>query len=421
MSTPSLRRALLLAVPLVLLLVGCRRQIYQPDLPGEVAEIEVPGAAVEAYGTMTDHPCPNIYEPPCADGTGCSPADGTVISDGPPYAAPEFSWTYGCNPDGYQLTLRCTDPLFCDLPVISRNITNWVSSLHGPARSYDPDMTLEPGFYTWRISAFQSDLFPDNYYYSTKNSFWVGETCTDADDLPTPSLSYPYEGEVIHTHHPSVKVEFSWFVEPTHPVGCLPDDFNGQVATDAAFTHNVVNIVTGAGLVTHGESETELGRCRTYYWRVRSMLDDVGGPWSETQSFRIRPGGDGWCISDMIFQAKVNLACRLGPGTLYGRVAYIGAGESHPADGRNADGQWLHLADLGCYVNRELVDPVQEEPTPGEDPAGLLPILPDPELPVEEPDVCTPTVSSAECSAFGGTWFLEGRDPKNPIYRCDCP
>ena len=421
MPTLSLRRALLLAVPLVMLLGACKKTIAQADLPSEIAEIEAPSAAVEVYGTMTDHPCPNIYEPPCADGTGCSPVDGTVISNGPPYAAPEFSWTYGCNPDGYQLTLRCTDPLFCDLPVISQNITTWDASLHGPKRSYDPDMTLQPGFYTWRISAFQSDIFPDNYFYSTSNSFWVGETCTDADDLPTPSLSSPWDGQVIKTHHPSTKVEFSWFLDYGDPIACLPDDFNGQIATDPDFTQNVVNIVTEAGLLTHGESEDALKRCRTYYWRVRSMLDEVGGPWSETQSFRIRPAGDGWCLSDLVLQASVNLSCRIGPGSLYGRVAYIAAGESHPVDGRNADGTWLHLYDLGCYVNRELGDLLPgEELTPGVDPVDVLPVLPDPELPTETPKECKPTMGQTECEATGGTWIPANVRIKQDA-RCDCP
>jgi len=420
MSALAVRRALLVTVPLVLLLAGCRKQAYQPDLPGEIQEIEGPGVAVEAYGTLTDHPCPNIYELPCADGTGCSPADGTIITHGPPYDAPEFSWTYGCNPDGYHLTLRCTDPLYCDLPILSRDVTTWDPDLHGPARSYDPDMTLEPGYYKWWISAFQSDIFPSAVGTGSSRSFWVGEICEDVEDIAAPLLSLPMDGDISYSAETSMKIDFSWHLPDDPWVPCLPDDFNGQIAEDAAFTVRVQNIVTGAGLLDYGESEGELKRCRTYYWRVRGMLGEEGGPWSETHTFKIMPSGSTLCLNVVVGRALVSLSCRVGPGTDYGKVAYLAAGETHPVDGRNASGTHVRIADLGCYVPREMVELESEDALPGADVGDLLTILPDPPRPTltppEEPrsPACYPTMSWAQCTA-GGWKYDTGRN------LCLCP
>ena len=424
MSALAVRRALLVGMPLVLLLAGCRKQVYQPDLPGEIQEIEGPGAAVEAYGTMTDHPCPNIYELPCADGTGCSPADGTIITHGPPYDAPEFSWTYGCNPDGYRLTLRCySDPLLCDLPILSRDVTTWDHDLHGPARSYDPDMTLEPGYYKWWISAFQSDIFPNAVGTGSSRSFWVGEICEDAEDIAAPLLSLPMDGDIYYSAKTSMKVDFSWHLPDNPWVPCLPDDFNGQIAEDAAFTARVQNIVTGAGLLDYGESEGELKRCRTYYWRVRGMLGEEGGPWSATHTFKIMPSGSELCLNVVVGRALVNLSCRVGPGTDYGKVAYLAAGETHAVDGRNASGTHVRIADLGCYVPTELVDLESEEPSGGVPGVDDLPVLADPPTPTPPPIVCRATMGPGPCAAAGGTWIAN-----TPTFTgqqagggCDCP
>ncbi len=372
------------------------------------------------YGYLTDHPCPNIYKPPCSDGTGCSPADGTIISEGPPFQAPEFSWTYDCNPDGYHLTLRCTDPLLCDLPVLSQNLTTYDPTIHGPARSFDPEMTLQPGYYHWWISAFQSDIFPPSVGTGTSHGFYVGNICEGVEDLVAPILTLPWNTQEFYSSETSLKLDFTWRFPDSPFVACLPDDFNGQIAEDAAFTVRVQNIVTGPGLLLYGEPEGVLKRCRTYYWRVRGMLNEEGGPWSETRTFRIMPSGSELCLNVVVGKAKVNLTCRVGPGTAYAKVAYLAAGETHPVDGRNASGTHVRIADLGCYVPRELVELESEEPFPGADVGDLLSVLPDPPLPTvtptEEPrsPVCYPTMSWAQCTA-GGLKYDTGKN------RCMCP
>jgi hypothetical protein len=110
----------------------------------------------------------------------------------------------------------------------------------------------------------------------------------------------------------------------------------------------------------------------------------------------------------------------VGPGTAYAKVAYLAAGETHPVDGRNASGTHVRIADLGCYVPRELVELESEEPFPGADVGDLLSVLPDPPLPTvtptEEPrsPVCYPTMSWAQCTA-GGLKYDTGKN------RCMCP
>ncbi len=422
MSISSASRTVLLAMLAALALAAC--DSLPVNLPAEFEElpalVQIGATPVVPLVDVTDNPCPSLYAQPCADGTECLPARGTVISDGPPFQAPAFSWTYVCNPDGYYLKVQCTDPGLCAEPVISEDLTAYDPSLHGPARSYEPGITLQPGYYNWWISAFQSSLFSAPSGSVTSFGFYVGNICEGVEDLVPPLLDSPWDDAGIRAPETAPKVRFYWKLPDNPFVACLPDDFNGEIAEDSAFTVRVQNIVTASGLVNTGEPETDLRQCVTYYWRVRGMLNEEGGPWSETRTFRILPSGSESCIPSLTAIAKVNLTCRRGPGTAYGKIAFLSAGETHPVDGINANGTHVRLADLLCYVPKEMVDLKPEEPYSGADVGELLSVLPDPPLPTATPAKAPPSLTSsaslpsAVCEANGWTYNYQ-------LKRCNCP
>ena len=200
----------------------------------------------------------------------------------------------------------------------------------------------------------------------------------------------------------------------------------GQVSTDSTFATGVVPILTSSPLeVTRGAVGGAVEWCHTYYWRVRSHAGAVTGPWSETYSFKIAPPeGRDTCLQAKIEAiATTNATCRLGPGTAYGISSYVPAGESHPVEGRNADGTWLKLQDLGCYIYRGLLAlEVGGTPFPGgADVSDLMSVLPDPPLPTETPlPVCKSTMGQDECdshTAASGITRIAGVSPGT----CDCP
>jgi hypothetical protein len=383
------------------------------------AIVETGATPVVPLGVTTENPCPSLYAQPCADGTGCLPANGTVISDGPPFRAPTFSWTYVCNPDGYHFELQCSDPARCADPVLSEDLTAYDPSIYGPARSFDPGITLQPGYYRWWVKAFQSGLFSSPSGSVSSYGFYVGNLCDGVGDLVAPVLVDPWNDAQINTGVTAPKVRFSWKLPDDPFAACLPDDFNGQVSEDPTFTVKVQNIVTLPGLVNSGESEYELFRCVTYYWRVRGMLNEEGGPWSETRSFRLLPSGGGTC-PPVTVMPKVNLTCRVGPSPAYAKIAFLSAGEVHPADGINAAGTHIRLAELFCYVPKELVDLGPEEVIPGVDLVKLLSVVPDPPLPTATPTkeppslTCSANLPSAVCIANGWTYNYQ-------LKSCNCP
>lgn len=100
--------------------------------------IEFEAAAELPYGSTTNHPCPNIFEPPCADGSGCSPNDEAVLLDSSP---PLFTWSYDCHPDGYRYALREAH-LEHDDVLHAQDLTTYDPSIHGPICSDQPEVVL---------------------------------------------------------------------------------------------------------------------------------------------------------------------------------------------------------------------------------------------------------------------------------------
>jgi len=253
-----------------------------------------------------------------------------------------------------------------------------------------------------------------------------------------PDLHYPDEGQIFVCEQSSC----DWFQPPRGAAGGIfPQDgfqwhsrsvckiaYEGQVSADSTFATGVVPIRTSFPTDSFGGWVEDLVEgCHTYYWRVREVIADTQGPWSAAGSFRIvPPGGESECG---ILQASIeavatqNATCRLGPGTAYGISSYVPAGESHPVEGRNADGTWLKLQDLGCYIYRGLLAlEVGGTPFPGgADVSDLMSVLPDPPLPTETPaegshvPACSSTLSQAECGPAGGTWVV------GAVPYCKCP
>ncbi|MCJ7707773.1 MAG: hypothetical protein MUO38_09170 [Anaerolineales bacterium] len=209
--------------------------------------------------------------------------------------------------------------------------------------------------------------------------------------------------------------------------GCVPEKTLGQIAEGEGFTSNVKGILTGPGLAMESAYAGLLERCHTYYWRVRARIDGGDGPWSEGRRFRILPQGGLMACLDVqaaIGKVKVNAACRAGPGTAYPIGAYAAAGEEHPVEGRNTDGTWYMLKDLGCSIGAGMLEFLPQPAFPTTELIGdLLPILPDPPLPTsaltEEPKGAScrgDLLTKADCEAAGGAWMGVGTNPQ-----CQCP
>jgi hypothetical protein len=222
------------------------------------------------------------------------------------------------------------------------------------------------------------------------------------------------------------EVFFHWSYDPV--ADCLPDRYEGQIAEDPDFTTNVMEFVS-TGLYENVFSEP-LYRCHTYYWRVRGMLDEEPGPWSETWSFIVGPeedcGGLKMPIGAIEAVASENSACRVGPSPAYGIAGYAAAGERRMIVGRNADGTWFQTIE-GCYINSRLlnVELVQGTPFPqGADVGDLMSLIPEvPDPPTPTVPVCTAAMGQGGCAAAGGTWVCATKCTVacTESCTCDCP
>jgi len=427
MPTSSFRRTLLMALPLLLLLTACQVQMLQqqPDAgdtnPGleqqpPAAQPAIPTDRCTGYDFETADPC---------DPGECTPDEYEIVpwSEASP-GAPEFTWTYPCNPDGYRVTLYemglTQDDPFVELG--SDEITDFDPSVGGPRRSWQPGVDLEPATaYAYALEPYRSSESPSGTSGSTH--FWTGPFCLN---VPTdaPTLTGPEDGHVITVTQAQTSGlgGFAWKY-PDAP--CLVT-FEAEISSNAAFASSVLPIHTASPAQRYGGVFDALEWCRTYYWHVRATTDAGQGPWSETRSVRIEPTeGMSACFQLLPIDAVAteNLSCRIGPGTIYGISTYLAAGERHPVEGRNADGSWVMLADLRCYVKRILVE-LHEDGTllpPDADLGDRLALLTDPPTPAAPVTACKPTMNQPECLAAGGSWECVKVAGLPDSCKCDCP
>jgi hypothetical protein len=138
MSALPLRRVLLLAVPLTLVLAGCNlgqgKSVAGPDLgQANPAVGEAPPAVEPA--TVISNRCTVdqlMATLPCQGedaGSVCAPdASAAIPWNGSSTDAPQLTWTYPCNPDGYRVELR-----WGDTKLASAEITAVDPNVGGPA------------------------------------------------------------------------------------------------------------------------------------------------------------------------------------------------------------------------------------------------------------------------------------------------
>jgi len=422
MSALPPRLAIPIVVPLALILAACGN--------GETkAKPTVQPTAV--ITECTDAQLEEIYL--CAGedaGSVCTPAQGTIVEwAGPSTTPPELTWTSPCHPHGYEVVLQTAPASGQGFPsfLASAEITAHDPELGGPERSWSPDAHLpwSGARYRYLLRPMQSGEAENEPHDYSEIVFWTGPLCMGTPPPNPPSLSFPQDGAAytVLDQFTSGYPIFRWFSVP-HPA-CLMK-YQGQVATDEAFTTDLVPILGryGSPMDTDGMVKRHLQWCHEYYWRVRAVTDNGQGPWSQTRSFSLMPeGGEDQCAEEGIpvrtpgagYEVIVtkNAACRTGPGTNFGIAAYATAGEKHPVDGRNADGTWFRLADLRCYVAGSLL---QDRPD--------VPVLPDPPTPTLPAIKCQPSMGQGECAAAGGTWVCATKCVGfkcTESCTCDCP
>ncbi|MCJ7707774.1 MAG: hypothetical protein MUO38_09175 [Anaerolineales bacterium] len=183
MRATSLPRSAFVALPLVLALAACNDMAAAPSGPNNAnLAIEQQWPALEAGNqVVTDHPCPNIFEPPCKDGTGCTPSHDEILEGNGPLFA-HLSWTYDCNPDGYHVGLKYAPGDF----IYEGNVSAYDPAIHGPARSWSSDDPLAPATrYQWDVGAYQDGVF-SGYDHVATSFFWTGPICTQTQSVMAP-------------------------------------------------------------------------------------------------------------------------------------------------------------------------------------------------------------------------------------------
>ena len=426
MSAPLLRRTLLLTVLLTLTLAACQNQsVAGPDTGDtgpEVGEQALVGQPASIHCTSEQLEAVD----PCQGedvGSVCTPEDYAVVpwtGDGNT-AAPDLTWTYPCNPSSFYVDLWTGA---YDYP--SDSITAPDPDGGGQTFSWSPDTPLPyQGHLYYYILEATGEVASSKW---VATYFWTGPFCTDAP-LFGPVQLYPRHERVFVLQEQSTQgsdvdapgFEWEYHTDWNRQLWHCLTQYEGQVSTDSTFATGVMPILASSPMLEEGGVVGgALEWCHTYYWRVRAYTDAGQGPWSHTHSFDIvPPGGESECgilhVSIGAVAAQ-NARCRLGPSTAYGVATYVAAGERHPVEGRNADGTWFKLQDLGCYISGELLAFEQQgTPFPGgadvSDLMRTLPILPDPPLPTQPPEeapsgpACSSTLPEEACGAAGGTWI----------------
>jgi hypothetical protein len=376
-----------------------QKQLHAEDVPQESAELEAPPIEENVESPAIDDNivplsnCAFMDTDICEDPSGCGPID--VITN----LSPTFTWTYGCNPDAYGITLSREGLQY---PQFVEHIDEFDEEVGGPRRSWTPSRQLDPGsHYYWSVHSLISTwngVDTPSYYYET---FWTGPRCDPATMEP-PDLTQPFVGSEFDPGE-IVNLSWEWLQD-----GCIPDGYEPQLSRKSNFSELVP--LEYDPTIPQGLARTQEGvqACKTYYWRVGAISQGEHGPFSGPRSFKVNGGGS-FCLYAHLFRVAKQAVCRLGYSAEYPAVRYYEVGEELEITGRNRQKTWLKLGD--CWIAASLgeVEGDLEE----------VQILSAPPLPTptEEPLKCTPKLDKGDCKEAGGEWV--GSLAGKPY--CKCP
>ncbi len=194
---------------------------------------------------------------------------------------PRFEWhgSDSCEPDNFHLYIKENKPWGYD-----SSTGPWMGISHPIPL---PEDSLVPGKeYSWMMQA-RNDYDPQesgDYIgpWSEYDFFYTGPACTGTL-LTAPEIEVPLaqggnpENDNWITH--SGPQDFQW----SYPGGCLPEFYDYQFATDAAFTDIVLSGTTTELYFMH-LSET-FPNCSSLFWRVAARMGSSVGPWSDAFQF----------------------------------------------------------------------------------------------------------------------------------------
>ena len=186
---------------------------------------------------------------------------GTAPTEGLVPGLLEWHYPAPCLPQGYAVHLS-TEPDFSDTSLFGGTGT--------PDTNWTPSVPLKPATqYWWQVAPMVGiELGP----YSLRWTFFTGPTCNSASQLLAPDLKSPEDGGAVGTLNP--RLRFSIGAD-----ACLPDGYYVDVQTDPAFGgNNVLELETTQSMLTTNVFAHGLEWCKTYYWRVASVLDGKLGP-----------------------------------------------------------------------------------------------------------------------------------------------
>ena len=165
--------------------------------------------------------------------------------------------------------------------------------------------------------------------------FFTGPVCS-GETLIAPEMGYPSQygwpeeyDEWVNNFHDQ---DFTWIYNG----GCLPEYFDYQFASDAAFTNIVLDGTTTEPYVQ--SIPVNFPNCSSLFWRVRANDGVSTGPWSDVWEFH-------WVEDDTCWQNHYisDDAARIYVRLYHDQCAYTG------------DSAGIRLSSTGCKVDKNGV------------------------------------------------------------------
>ncbi len=329
-----------------------------------------------------------------------SPANKQVVS-----VNPTLKWKYPSNvPSPYPYPSGATGCGISGFQIYLLKYGDHVDlggSAAGNANSFSPG-TLEPATeYFWQVRV----IVPGGHGpWSGFRAFFTGPIC---DTLAAPDAYYP-EGQIADPWP-----HFYWHYPSTT---CLPEGYRIDVSADSGFGDTSLSGGTG-NPSTEWTTAHALENCIVYFWRVAGINGTTLGPWSETLSFEINPGGT--CptptpvASIVHFTPNIYANCRYGPGTRYPLIFSVLPGTQTLALGRlQTEDGWYYFVRLPDQQECWLFE--RQGTLDGD--ASLIPVRMPPDLPTSPPGVNEP--GQPACNLTPNS--CSGRTPSFCQKSCSC-